>query len=240
MLERLTGPRAALVASLAMMWLNYAFTSRWAHIAGSVHGPKKPLFVGLLIRHDRAGADALARAEREAHDRAGADAVARAARGLGWPPRIAGWTGVVALVVLFFIWFPLPTWTEIPFLDNWPARFQSTMDGIGLLRRGAFVGWQWHYLGGYHLSSDVTQSHAVLAFIPVLLAGPAVGFHVLLLGLFLSLPLLVFLDLRQPHATDARPFTAKGGWHLPGRGCQPAFRFCPLARTQKQRISRRG
>ena len=202
MLEKLTGPRAALVAALAMMWLNYAFTSRWAHIAGSVHGPKKPLFVGLLIL-----TTALARMPWPAPR----------AR-LGWPARIAGWSGVVALVVLFFIWFPLPTWTEIPFLDNWPARFQSTMDGIGLLRRGAFVGWQWHYLGGYHLSSDVTQSHAVLAFIPVLLAGPAVGFHALFLALFLSLPLLVFLDLRQPHGTDARPSTEKGGWHLPRKG----------------------
>ena len=187
MLERLTGPRAALVAALAMMWLNYAFTSRWAHIAGSVHGPKKPLFVGLLIV-----TTALALMPWPAPSVR-----------LGWPVRIAGWSGVVALAVLFFIWFPLPTWTEIPFLDNWPARFQSTMDGIGLLRRGAFVGWQWHYLGGYHLSSDVTQSHAVLAFIPVLLAGPAVGFHALLLALFLSLPLLVFLDLRQPPSGEA-------------------------------------
>lgn len=193
MLETLTGPRAALVASLAMMWLNYAFTSRWAHIAGSVHGPKKPLFVGLLIL-----TTALALMPWPAPR----------AR-LGWPARIAGWTGVVALVVLFVIWFPLSTWTEIPFLDNWPARFQSTIDGIDLLRRGVFVGWQWHYLGGYHLSSDVTQSHAVLAFLPVLLAGPTVGFHVLLLALFLSLPLLVFLDLRQPPATDTRRFTAK-------------------------------
>ena len=198
MLERLTGPRAALVAALAMMWLNYAFTSRWAHIPGSVHGPKKPLFVGLLILTT---ALALMPWPAPSARLTTAPALmpwpAPRAR-LGWPARIAGWSGVVALIVLFFIWFPLPTWTEIPFLDNWPARFQSTMDGIGLLRRGAFVGWQWHYLGGYHLSSDVTQSHAVLAFIPVLLAGPAVGFHVLLLALFLSLPLLVFLDLRQP------------------------------------------
>jgi hypothetical protein len=42
----------------------------------------------------------------------------------------------------------------IPFLDNFPGRFQSTVDGIALLMRAALVGWQWHYLGGYQLSSD--------------------------------------------------------------------------------------
>jgi len=198
MLTKLTGPRAALLASLGLMWLNYALTARWAHIPGSVHGPKEPLFVGLL----------------------GLTTVLAlvpwppARPPLGWMARLAGWSGFAVLVALFFVWFPLRTWTEIPFLDNWPARFQSTVDGIALLRRGAFVGWEWHYLGGYHLSSDVTQSHAVLALIPVWLAGPAVGFHLLIFGLFLSLPALVFFDLKPAHAADNQPLPTEGARHL--------------------------
>ena len=198
MLLKLTGPRAVLVASLGLMWLNYALTARWAHIPGSVHGPKEPLFVALL----------------------GLTTVLAllpwpSARGpLGWTSRLAGWSGLAVLIGLFFVWFPWCTWTEIPFLDNWPARFQSTMDGIALLRRGAFVGWEWHYLGGYHLSSDVTQSHAVLALIPVWLAGPAVGFHLLIFGLFLSLPALVFYDLKPPQAADHPPLPTEGARHL--------------------------
>ena len=181
----MNGPRVALAASLGIMWLNYALTARWAHIAGSVHGAKEPVFVGVL-------------------------SIATLLVCLPWQKgvpelrltaRITGWTGLAVLIVCFLVWFPPRTWVEIPFLDNWPARFTSTMDGIALLRRGAVVGWQWHYLGGYHLSSDVTQSHTVLALVPVWLAGPAVGFHVLHLVLFLSLPLLVFVDLK-PARTD--------------------------------------
>ena len=194
MLKGLTGPRAALVASLGLMWLNYALTARWAHIAGSVHGPKEPLFVGLLGL-----TTALALMPWPA---------TRAT--LGWTARLAGWSGVAVLLGLFFVWFPLRTWTEIPFLDNWPARFQSTMDGLALLRRGALVGWEWYYLGGYHLSSDVTQSHTVLALIPVWLAGPAVGFHLLLFALFVSLPVLVFCDLKPPQVADNQPLRTEG------------------------------
>lgn len=200
MQERVIGPRAALLASLGIMWLNYALTARWAHIPGSLHGSKEPLFLGLLVL-----TTALALTPWPA---------VRAP--LGWMARIAGWSGLVALLVLFFVWFPLRTWTQIPFLDNWPARFQSTMDGIDLLHRGAFVGWQWHYLGGYHLSSDVTQSHAVLALIPVWLAGPAVGFHILLLVMFVALPVLVFFDLQPDGAQTpgARGLTSEGARHL--------------------------
>ena len=204
MLTKLTGPRAALVASLGLMWLNYALTARWAHIPGSVHGPKEPVFVGLL------GLTTVLALLPWPSARAP----------LGWTARLAGWSGLAVLIGLFFVWFPLRTWTEIPFLDNWPARFQSTMDGIALLRRGAFVGWEWHYLGGYHLSSDVTQSHAVLALIPVWLAGPAVGFHLLIFGLFVSLPALVFYDLKPPQATDNPPLPREGAWHLSGEGAR--------------------
>jgi len=196
MLQTLTGPRAALAASLGLMWLNYALTGRWAHIPGSVHGPKEPFFVAILALTTTLALMPWPPARAP----------------LGWIARIAGLSGIAALLALFFVWFPVRTWTGIPFLDNWPARFQSTMDGIDLLRRGAFVGWQWHYLGGYHLSSDVTQSHTVLALIPVLLAGPTVGFHLLLLTMFVALPVLVFHDLRPEgeQTADSSRLPAEG------------------------------
>ena len=180
-LRRLSGPRAALVLSLGIMWLNYALTTRWAHVPGSVHGPKEWVFVPLLAL---TSALALGRWPP-------------ARRPLGLAARVLGLAALATLAALFPVWFPPETWTQIPYLDNWPARYQSTMDGIALLKRGAFAGWQWHYLGGYHLSSDITQSHALLAFVPVLAFGPAVGFHLLHAVLFLAVPVLVFLDLRE-------------------------------------------
>jgi hypothetical protein len=177
--RRLITARTVMLASLGVMWLNYALTSRWAQTPGSIHGPKEPLFVCLLILTTllavRSWPSARAPLGRVAH--------------------LVGWLGIVLLAGMFFVWFPPATWTQIPFLDNWPGRYQSTIEGIDLLWRGSFAGWQWHYLGGYHLSSDVTQSHTLLALIPVLLFGPAVGFHLLHLAMFLALPVLVFWDL---------------------------------------------
>jgi hypothetical protein len=189
--RRLISARTAMLASLAIMCLNYAGTSRWAHIPGSLHGPKQPIFIAVLI-------------------------LTASLALMPWPParaplgraaRLAGWTGVVLLAGLFFVWFPPAVWTQIPFLDNWPARYLSTMQGIDLLKRGAVAGWQWYYLGGYHLSSDVTQSLSVLALVPVWLFGSAPGFHLLHLLLFLSLPLLVFWDL-SPEDQETRQVAA--------------------------------
>src|SRR5688572_4006059 len=115
------------------MCLNYACTARWAHVPGSIHGPREPFFIGLLLL----------------------TVVLTlmpwlSARGpLGRWARLIAWAGILGLAVLFFVWFPFRTWSEIPFLDNWPARYQSTLRGVHLLTRGAFVGWQWDYLGGY-------------------------------------------------------------------------------------------
>jgi hypothetical protein len=172
--------RAALLLSLAIMWANYGLTARWAHVPGSIHGSKEWLFVPLLLL-----TTILAIVPWPA-----------TRVPLGGIARVIGWAGLVLLASLFVVWFPPSTWTEMPFLDNWPARYLSTLEGIALLKRGAIAGWQWHYLGGYHLSSDVTQSHTLLAFLPVTLFGPPLGFHLLHAALFLALPALVFRDLR--------------------------------------------
>jgi hypothetical protein len=178
--RRLISARTVMLASLGVMWLNYALTSRWAQTPGSIHGPKEPLFACLL-----SVTTLLALMSWPSSARAP----------LGRVAHLVGWLGIILLAVMFFVWFPPATWTQIPFLDNWPARYQSTIEGIDLLWRGSLAGWQWHYLGGYHLSSDVTQSHTLLALIPVLLFGPAVGFHLLHFAMFLALPGLVFWDL---------------------------------------------
>jgi hypothetical protein len=47
--RRLRDPRVALLATLAITWLNYLLTSRWAHVPGSIHGAKEPWFVAALI-----------------------------------------------------------------------------------------------------------------------------------------------------------------------------------------------
>ena len=188
-----TTPRLCLLATLTVFWSNYLLTERWAHVPGSLHGPKEIWFVAVL-----AASTLLA-------------LVCPVGRRVFVPLWVARLTAAAAVTFLgwaFLVWFPPSTWSQIPFLDNWPARYQAAIDQIALFRRGAVVGWQWAFLGGYHLSSDLTVSLAVLAWLPVAIAGPQVGFHLLHALLFAAIPALVWLDLRNEPRTELKWFGA--------------------------------
>jgi hypothetical protein len=191
------GSRIALLASLALLWLNFLLTARWAHVPGALHGPKWPFVAALLIL-----TTALAlRWKGGASTETGARSAAAEGRGV-----LAA--GSVALVAGLIVWFPPSTWTEIPYLDNWATRYQSTLDALALLRHGAATGWNWFFLGGYQISSDITQNLAAVAAIPVALFGPAVGFHVLQAAMFLALPAFVYVDLRLAREPDTARLAA--------------------------------
>jgi hypothetical protein len=187
------GARLALLASLLIVWLNFAFTARWAEIPGSIHGGKRPWFFVTLA----ACTVLAARLSRDG--------------GALRSPALARWAvalGALLLAAAFFCWFPPSAWTLVPFADNWPPRFQSTADGVARLRQGVVAGWEWSYLGGYHTSSDITQSLTALASVPMLILGDRIGFHVLHALLFAAIPLLVFLDVRESDGRDAARLSA--------------------------------
>ncbi len=185
-------PRMALVASFVVMWINFATTSRWAQVPGSVHGPKRWFFVAALA------AATIASLSRWTPRR---------------PDRLVAWgafaVGLGVLLTGIAVWFPVSTWTQIPFLDNWPARFQSTVNAVDLYRQGVAAGWEWHFLGGYHSSSDITVTLTALAALPMWVAGPELGFHLLHFALLLALPALIWIDLRpEPGGDDVAPLAA--------------------------------
>ena len=183
-----------LIASLAVMWTNYALTSRWATVPGSIHGPKQILFVALLAITTVAAFWYT----QTAHDDL---------RPVG---TLALASGFLFLAAAFIVWFPLATWTQLPLLDNWPARFQTTIDAAALYVQGVASGWEWRFLGGYNGSSDITQNLGTLAVLPVAVLGPALGFHVLHAVLLLALPLLVWIDLRRDEGGPATARLATG------------------------------
>lgn len=176
----------ALRVSTAVLWIHYLLTERWAHIPGSIHGPKEWWYVAALTLLT-IGLLREWRGEKAADDTRVMPAAAAAGL-LG--------AALITLAVAFFIWFPLSTWTLTPFLDDWPPRYQSTREFIAWLNQEVLAGWQWNFLGGYHTSSDVTQHLGFLGYIPMSLFGEAVGFHLLHLLLFLAIPALITLDLR--------------------------------------------
>jgi len=178
----------ALRATTVIWWANFLLTSRWAHVPGSLHGPKQWWFVAALAaftvaiwwpRRDRPIKGVTAASPLLAP----VEAAALAALGAG------------VLATAFFVWFPLDTWTRIPFLDDWVPRYQSTRDFVDWFNQGVLAGWQWNLLGGYHTSSDVTQSLGLLGYVPMMLLGPAVGFHALHALLFAAVPWLIARDL---------------------------------------------
>jgi hypothetical protein len=186
----------ALLASLTLLWLNFLTTARWASVPGALHGPKWPFVAALL-----ALTTALALRWKGTPSESGVKAAAAEGRWI-----LAA--GLATLIAGLVVWLPPSTWTGIPYLDNWATRYQSTLDGIALLRSGAATGWNWFFLGGYQISSDITQNLAAVAALPVTLFGPAVGFHVLQAAMFLALPAFVYFDLRLSRDRDAAAFAA--------------------------------
>lgn len=179
-------PARALRASLLLVWLNYLATARWASQPGSLHGGKQWFFMAALVV-----ATGLALVFR-----------AGSPVDLGRESRVALVAGVLFLAGTFLCWFPPSTWSQIPFHDDWAPRYQSTVDQAARFLRGAGGGWQWSFLGGYHVSSDFTQSLGALAVIPIALFGDRAGFHVLHLLMFLAVPALVYADLSLDRRRD--------------------------------------
>lgn len=171
--------RWVLLLSLALFWINYALTSRWADVVGSIHGSKEPVFLAILT-------------------------VATLAALRGWRERaVPRWVspavfaaGAGLLVVSFFQWFPPSTWNQLPFLDNWATRFQVTVEGLELYGRGVATGWRWAFLGGYPTSTDISQTLSTIGAVPMLLFGDRIGFHLIHLLVLVGLPVLLYLDLR--------------------------------------------
>jgi hypothetical protein len=190
-------PRAALLLSLVIAWVNFVGTAKWAQLPGALNGWKRPWY-GVAL----AAATLLAVVTP----------VRKAAPvRLGRIGQAAAIMGLAVLVGALFGSFPPSSWNQIPWRDDWPVRFQTTIDGIHLLERGAVAGWQWAFLGGYHTSSNISQSLAVLAFVPVELFGPTLGFHLLHALMVLAIPALLYWDLSLDGSTDVALLTAAFG-----------------------------
>ncbi len=184
--------RLALAASLAVAWVNLSMTGRWADEPGALHGwrlwPYAATLAAATLTTVLAG-----RLRPSTPAPAEGRGVAAA--------------GGVMLAVAFLTTFPPATWSLIPFYDDWPGLLQLTLNGIDALQHGAVVGWQWAFLGGYHTSADLSQSLAVPAWLPIALAGPAVGFHLFLALVTVAIPLAAWLDIRASEGATAGAYT---------------------------------
>ena len=177
--------RVALGVALVLAWLNFLFTVKWAAVSGALNGWKRPWYGAALVT---ATVLTLVAARRRPVQ----------LRGLPW--LVAGASAF--LLAAFVVTFPPATWRQLPFSDDWVPRFQSTVDGIALLRRGAVVGWQWAFLGGYQSSGDLTQSLTLIGILPMTLLGDRLGFHLMHLGLLAAIPFLVYRDIASEGHRD--------------------------------------
>jgi hypothetical protein len=175
-------PAVGVVAVLALAWINFLTTSRWAGEPGALHGWRKPWYglalalmtMLVLVTWRRIGRPI------------------RLPRSIALPLLAAG---AAVLLASLFGRLPLSSWTQIPFKDDWTPLFQHAVNGVGLLRRGVVVGWNWYFLGGYPTSTDIAQNFSTLAFVPMTLFGDRLGYHVLHAVLFLAVPIFVWSDL---------------------------------------------
>lgn len=184
--RRLPGwaPFAALVLSLALAWPNFLLTGRWAALPGALNGWRKPWYAGALL--------------------AATLVLIATWRSVGRPVRLGRTAslalvlaGAATLVTALLSRLPPATWGQIPFKDDWTELFQQTVNGVRLMHRGSVVGWNWWLQGGYPTSTDIAQSFAAVAIVPMTLLGERVGYHVLHAVMFLALPAFVWWDLRR-------------------------------------------
>lgn len=184
--------RAALAVSLLVAWINFLATTKWAALPGALNGPKRPWYFAAL---------------------AAATILTFVTRPKAEPFEIPGIRLLIGgawllLGAVFLAAFPPSTWWLVPIHDDWAPRFQSTLDGLRLLERGAVVGWNWGLLGGYQTSADLTQNLTVIAALPMWLLGDRLGFHLLHLVLVAAIPLLVYLDARAEAPAPVARLTA--------------------------------
>lgn len=177
-------PRLALALSLALAWANFLLTSKWADMPGALHGARKPWYALALLAATALAALSWRRVGAAVSMGRGPSAILLLAGG-----------GVLLFGVLSRL--PPSEWSQIPFKDDWTPLFQAAVNGVHLMRRGAVVGWNWWLMGGYPTSTDIAQSFAALAFVPMALFGETVGYHVLHVILFLAFPVFVWWDLRH-------------------------------------------
>jgi hypothetical protein len=175
-------PITGLTIGLVFAWLNFLTTARWASQPGALNGWKRPWYALALIV-----VTALVISSR---------------RHVGRPVRIGWWAhglliaGMAVIATALLCRLPPSSWLEIPFKDDWTPLYQQAVNGAALLRRGVVVGWNWSFLGGYPTSTDIAQNFAAVAFVPMSLLGPRLGYHVFHVVLFLAVPFFVWWDLR--------------------------------------------
>ena len=177
-------PAAALLGSLLLAWLNFLGTARWADQPGALHGAKKWWYGAAL-----GAATLITLVTRR---RLGQPVAAGRVAPLGFVL-----VGAAVLVSCLLLRLPPSAWSQIPFDDDWTPLFQAAVNGVRVLERGSVMAWNWSFLGGYPTSTDVAQSFATHAFVPMTLLGDRVGFHVLHGIWFLSIPFYVWWDVRQ-------------------------------------------
>ena len=175
---------AALFLSLALAWLNFVLTAKWAGIPGALNGPRWPFYGSALV-----AATALAVARR---------------REIGRPvdtgrlvPIAIVLFGASTLIVATFARLPIGVWSQIPFKDDWTELYAQALNGVAMLTRGSVVGWNWWLQGGYPTSTDIGQNFALLGFVPMALFGPRVGYHLLHVLVLFALPVLVWRDMHE-------------------------------------------
>jgi hypothetical protein len=177
-------PLAALSLSLMFAWANFLFTGRWAALPGALRGWKAPWYAAAL------GTTTILVALRRR-------TIGQSASPGRFAAALLVCAGVVVLVAGFFSRLPLSSWSQIPFVDDWTPLFQEAVNGVQMLRHGVVVGWNWSFLGGYPTSTEIAQSFALLAFLPMQLLGDRIGYHLIHAIFFFTLPAIVWWDLSQ-------------------------------------------
>lgn len=94
-------------------------------------------------------------------------------------------------VITFFIKFPPDTLDQLVFFDDYPTIYTITLKGWELLKQGGIFGWDSRLMGGYYTVSDVSHNE-IFFMLPFLPFGERVGFHLMIMFFYLTIPFLIY------------------------------------------------
>lgn len=150
--------------------------------------------------------------------------------------RWVGFVGYLAAGAYFFqLRFPFSTWNRYLFSRDYPMFQYTIWLDYRILKQGWLYGWEPHFSAGY--PSFLNLRSLLLPYLPFALLPPALGFHLMIFAIYVSVPFLCYwVAWNLSEDRDIAVLSGWAGvwamtgymWHILHWGMMPTFASIPF------------
>jgi len=150
--------------------------------------------------------------------------------------RWVGFFGYLAAGAYFFqLRFPFSTWREYLFSRDYPMFQYTIWLDYKILKQGWLYGWEPNFSAGYPTFLNLRS--LLIPYLPFALLPPAVGFHLMIFAIYVSVPYLCYWVAKE--LSEDRDIAVLAGWagvwamtgymwHILHWGMMPTFASIPF------------